>query len=433
MKNLLILLLILLVTFVSFAQADGLTIEPYAGGFHYAFQADDDFLVLQCKSDTESAQVTVFAENGEFSGDIALPHTFSASPLKVTVETLKGREILSAKTETVAAEQPVLVQNLPEETKSRKLSDIAITPLVNAMQYHFLAPGHASLLLKYRSSTEKGTVTIYAGGDYAYDGVLPLPYTYANNYVVLTVADLKNNGLFEEMLRTAYPVPEAPAQGTGRLNGITVCIDPGHQEAGQYVAEAIGPGLSGTKKGDIGMARGTATRRMESIVALEIGLLLRDALLREGAAVVMTRDTQDTYVSNIRRAEIAAEAGADFFLRLHCDSRENASAQGIGIFCPYGSDYAKAIADRDGWQAMGEILLSAMQKTTGQTKGAVATTNQYVGNNWAAMPSFLVEMGYMSNPVEDVLLSAPQYQQMLVDGMVEGIYELAVKCGLLTI
>ena len=160
--------------------------------------------------------------------------------------------------------------------------------------------------------------------------------------------------------------------------------------------------------------------------------MLRDALLAEGASVVMTRETQDTYVSNIRRAEIAAEAGADFFLRLHCDSRENTSAQGIGIFCPYGSDYAKAIADREGWQAMGEILLAAMQKASGQAKGAVTTTNQYVGNNWAAMPSFLIEMGYMSNPVEDVLLSSPQYQQKLVEGMVEGIYELAVKRGLLT-
>ena len=82
---------------------------------------------------------------------------------------------------------------------------------------------------------------------------------------------------------------------------------------------------------------------------------------------------------------------------------------------------------------MGSIVLGAMQSATGQTKGNVTATNAYVGNNWAKMPSFLIEMGYMSNPVEDVLLSAPAYQQMLADGMAEGIFELAVSLGLLTV
>ena len=33
----------------------------------------------------------------------------------------------------------------------------------------------------------------------------------------------------------------------------------------------------------------------------------------------------------------------------------------------------------------------------------------------------MVEMGYMSNPEEDVLLNDPEYQAKLVQGMVEGI------------
>ena len=104
MRKLPILLILLLVAWFSCALADGLTIEPYAGGFRYSFQAEDEFLVLRWKTDTESARVTVYAENGEFSGDVTLPHTFAPSPLKVTVETLQEREILSAKAETVAVE-----------------------------------------------------------------------------------------------------------------------------------------------------------------------------------------------------------------------------------------------------------------------------------------------------------------------------------------
>jgi N-acetylmuramoyl-L-alanine amidase len=287
-------------------------------------------------------------------------------------------------------------------------------------------------LLKYRSSTERGTVTIYAGEDYLYDGVLELPYTYHNSNVVLTVSDLSDAmDLYEEMLRTGYPVPDAPEQGAGRLNGITVCIDPGHQAEGQYITEALGPGLDGDVRSTPGMARGTVTRRMESIVVLEIAFVLRDVLTAEGATVVMTRETQDTYVSNIERAGIATEADADVFLRLHCDNRDSESAQGIGIYCPYGSDYARAIADTGGWHAMCDILLAAIRNATGQTRGTTSLSNQYVGNNWAAMPSFLIEMGFMSNPAEDVLLSSPAYQQRLAQGMADGVYGLAVYLGLI--
>jgi N-acetylmuramoyl-L-alanine amidase len=431
MKKLLVLLLVL---WVGFAQAESLHIESFAGGFNYSFRAEDEFMVLKLQTETESARCTVFSEDGNFAGRIELLHTFSQSPLEVTVETLSGKEVFAAKTETVAVEQMVTQQNLLEESKSRKLYDVEIMPLIGAMRYHFRAPGNASLLLRYRSSTERGTVTVYAGENYVYDGILPLPYTYNNSNVVLTVANMKDHyDLYEDMLRTDYPVLLPAQEREGRLSGITVCIDPGHQETAKYAIEERGPGLSGAKQSGVGMARGTVTRRMESIVVLEVGFMLRDALLAEGAAVVMTRETQDTYITNQNRAQIAADAGADFFLRLHGNSRDKESIQGIRIYCPCGSDYAKAIADKDGWQEMCEIMLFAMQNATGQTKGGTALTNQYIGNNWALMPSFLIEMGYMSNPVEDILLSSKPYQRRLVQGMVEGIYGLAVYRGLITI
>lgn len=429
MKKLLILLLALL---FSCAQADGLVVEPYAGGIAYRFQAEEEFLVLKCKTDMESVRCTVYSEDGAFSGEIALMHTFGTFPVRVTVETLKGYQLLSERTETIAVAQSIPLQALADETECRKLSDVGITPLLNAIQYRFRAPGRASLLLKYRSSTESGTVTIYAGEDYVYDGVLRLPYTYHNSNVVLTVSDMRNcNDLYEVILRTDYPVPDAPKKSAGRLTGITVCIDPGHQENGQYIVEEKGPGLEGTVRSSAGMARGAVTKRMESIVVLEIGFMLRDALLAEGATIIMTRNTQDTYVSNIRRAEIAAEADADFLLRLHCDAHDTQETHGIGIYCPVYSDYAKAIADWDGWLAMGDIMRKAMWEATGQTRGRTALTNLFIGNNWATMPSFLIEMGFMTNPAEDVLLSFPPYQQRLVQGMVEGVYNLAVHRGLI--
>ncbi|MBN1777877.1 MAG: N-acetylmuramoyl-L-alanine amidase [Clostridiales bacterium] len=429
MKRLLTLLLIL---WVSCAQAGGLTIEPYAGGVSYSFLSDEESVVLECKTDAETVQSTVYSQNGEFAGDVALTHTFDSSYVRLTVKDLRGYDLLSERADTVAVAQPVPKQDLPEAETCRKLSDVEFTPQIRAMGYRFRAPGRESVLLKYRSSTESGSVTLYAGDDYVYEGVLDLSYTYHNSNVVLTVMNIGDSvQLHEEMLRTDYPVPDAPQQGTGRLTGITVCIDPGHQAEGQYITEEKGPGLDGSVRSSPGMARGTVTRRMESIVVLEIGFVLRDVLLKQGAAVVMTRETQELYISNIERAQIAADAGADFFLRLHCDNRENENTQGIGIYCPVGSDYARAIADADGWHAMCDILLAAMQGATGQTKGSTRLSNDYIGNNWAKMPSFLIEMGFMSSPVEDLLLSCDAYQRKLAQGMADGIYEIAVYRGLI--
>lgn len=426
------LLIVLLVFWASCAQAGGLTIEPYAGGVSYGFSSDEKFLVLECKTDAETVQETVYSADGAFAGEIALAHTFAPSYVRLTVKTLKGVELFSERTDSIAVERSSPEQRLPAEDRCRKLSDVEITPLVHAFQYHFRAPGRETVLLSYRSSTERGTVTLYAGENYAYDGVLELPYTYHNSNVVLTVSAANNSiDLYEDMLRTGYPVPDAPAQGEGRLSGVTVCIDPGHQEEGQYITENIGPGLPGTKRSSPGMARGTVTRRMESIVVLEIAFVLRDVLLSQGATVVMTREIQETYVSNEERAAIAAGANADFLLRLHGNNRDNANTQGIAVYAPVGSDYAKAIADAEGWHAMCDILLAAMQNATGQAKGTTSLTNDYIGNNWATMPSFLIEMGYMSNPQEDMLLSAPAYQALLAQGMADGVYEMAVHLGLI--
>ena len=59
--------------------ADGLEIDPYAGGFAYGFQAEEEFLVLEYITDTETARCTLFSEDGVFSGKIDLLHTYGVS------------------------------------------------------------------------------------------------------------------------------------------------------------------------------------------------------------------------------------------------------------------------------------------------------------------------------------------------------------------
>ena len=58
---------------------------------------------------------------------------------------------------------------------------------------------------------------------------------------------------------------------------------------------------------------------------------------------------------------------------------------------------------------------------TGAESDGIFKRDTYTGLNWSTVPCILVEMGFMSNPEEDMLLNDPDYQQKLVEGMVEGI------------
>lgn len=312
------------------------------------------------------------------------------------------------------------------------ITDFRWTPGDHSIEYEFTCPGENTVLLCFSNALESGTDIIH-GQKGVFKGTVVLPRAYPGSNVTITINSLVQKPLMGKV-QVSTAIAEIPAveqAAEGRLKGITVCVDPGHQGVPIGIREPMGPGLQGFHNTDNGMAQGTFTKRMEAVVVLEIGLQLRNALLQEGANVVMTREDQNTPVSNVERAEIANNAGADLFIRLHCDASSQKAKNGIHVFVPSISDYAREVADKETHLAYGQAMLDAILATTGCAKGSALLSNEYVASNWAKMPAFLVEMGYMTNVREDILLSDPAYQQLLVRGMVDGLVEVARMRGLI--
>lgn len=112
------------------------------------------------------------------------------------------------------------------------------------------------------------------------------------------------------------------------LSGLTIGIDPGHQLIADDELEPIAPGslLSKVKQssGSVGVKSGTGEHTINLIIANKLAGLLR----LSGANVIMSRTDADVSISNSERAEIMNEANVDFWIRLHCESAQDANTSG---------------------------------------------------------------------------------------------------------
>ena len=219
----------------------------------------------------------------------------------------------------------------------------------------------------------------------------------------------------DETQPAAAPEP-APPSAQGRV----VCIDAGHQRVGNSAPEPVGPGAAETKFRVSGGTQGRFTGIPEYELTLAVSLLLRDILTQRGYTVVMVRETNDVDISNAERAAIAADAGADVFVRIHANGSDDPAHSGAMTICmtpqnPYNSALYPAS------RALSDCVLDALVAATGCRREYVWETDTMSGINWATMPVTIVEMGYMTNEQEDRLLATDTYRAQVAAGIADGI------------
>lgn len=210
----------------------------------------------------------------------------------------------------------------------------------------------------------------------------------------------------------------APASSPAApYSGKVICVDPGGQTRTD-ASEWTDPGMTrkNTPEPDV---RGTVTGNAEYLVNLDIGVKLKNLLEKDGIKVVMTRETNDVDLSNIMRAEIASNANANLYLRIHCANSDDPMVMGAQTLYPAQGDYTEPIYEKSKQAAL--LVQAELLKSLGVEDKGVVSNHDLPGLNWSKVPVIQAEPGYLSSPRDDSNLAEDSYRWKVAWGLRNGI------------
>jgi len=193
------------------------------------------------------------------------------------------------------------------------------------------------------------------------------------------------------------PKPIKFFEQPGLANKVIV-LDPGH---GGSDSGAIGPG-----------------KTMEKNVTLAISQEVKKLLEKSGATVLMTRtgdydvygpkatDTQELQA----RADVANEANANLFVSIHINAFNQADVNGTGTYY-----YPKTTGD----VRLANFIHDGMVEQIKLRDRGKIPARFYVLKH-TDMPAALVEVAFISNPMEEKLLNDPKFLKKAAQGIYDG-------------
>jgi N-acetylmuramoyl-L-alanine amidase len=216
-------------------------------------------------------------------------------------------------------------------------------------------------------------------------------------------------------------IQDSSKGSNNKVSRKVIVIDPGHADKANLQKEQLAPGSTEMKIKDGGGAEGIVTKTPEYIVNMAISMKLRDILQKREYTVIMTKTSNSVSLGNIERAEIGNKAKADLVIRIHADSSDDTKVTGASMLvpAPINSNTSEiySISKKYGT----EILNIYCNEMKLENRGVVEHSDM-TGFNWSKVPVVLIEVGFLSNPSEDKLLSNISYENKIANALADGIY-----------
>lgn len=207
-----------------------------------------------------------------------------------------------------------------------------------------------------------------------------------------------DDGTKNLLLKFSVPTPS--------LSGKTIVLDPGH---GYDENNVFDPG-----------AIGEVT---EQSITIAVTKKLEQILSDMGANVIRLQ-TESEGIHDRDRPRRANSYEADMFMSIHCNSASNTSAHGCEVyyFTPWSQTLAKGINDNLA------AFLSSAQGGKDSNRGDKYSYYWYTLEQ--SFPSVLVEMGFVSNREECLVMANSDNQTKMAEAIAQGIYEYFARSEL---
>lgn len=277
---------------------------------------------------------------------------------------------------------------------------------------------------RYRMKTSRGRATFFPGGQYLKIGerfysmkhrprfidgrlrvsedfileqladLLPMPIYYRNlNPVVGSAA---NEGMLDKLFAFLLQKKKSSSEPVLRA----VAIDPGHggEDTGTI-------GINGVKEKTVVLG---VAKKLEKQLKMQLGI-----------PVYLSRD-DDYSLTPQQRLASARHDSVDAFLLLHAQSAFRSDVRGIHLYVRPGDNEFTGEQGAGNSSMMLALRLSAALREAGfeVIEVAQASLIPLVRGN---LPTVLIELGYLSNSGDLVLLESSQGQQRLADALFAGL------------
>jgi len=212
----------------------------------------------------------------------------------------------------------------------------------------------------------------------------------------------------------------------------------------------LDPGHGGHDQGSSGPT-GLLEKELVLDVAQRLGELISTNL---GSEVVYTRD-DDRFIPLETRTKLANESKADLFLSIHANSSVYRSVTGVETYYLSFTNSKEALevaarenatSDRSVFELKELLQKIAMQDKINESKEFATRVNTALYRVWgqagatrnrgvkkvpfvvligASMPSVLAEIGFLSNPKDELEMKKPEVRQKIAEALYRGIAQYA--------